>query len=114
MTVLENVSVEKKANSYFDGKVTSRNILFADGSKKTLGIMLPGEYEFNTSQKELMEITSGEIEVLLPGDENWIELKAGMSFEVPKDSSFKLKVFSIFDYCCSYLEGYRADYLPIN
>ena len=80
MTVLENVSVEKKANSYFDGKVTSRNILFADGSKKTLGIMLPG-------------------------DENWIELRAGMSFEVPEDSSFKLKVFSIFDYCCSYLEG---------
>ena len=61
--MLENVSVEKKANFYFDGKVTSRNVLFADGSKKTLGIMLPGEYEFNTSQKELVEITSGEIEV---------------------------------------------------
>ena len=49
--MLENVSVEKKANFYFDGKVTSRSVLFADGSKKTLGIMLPGEYEFNTSQK---------------------------------------------------------------
>ena len=104
MTVLENVSVEKKANFYFEGKVTSRSILFADGSKKTLGIMLPGEYEFNTSQKELMEITSGEIEVLISGEENWKELKAGMSFEVPKDSSFKLKVQTIFDYCCSYLE----------
>ena len=104
MNTLENVSVEKKANFYFDGKVTSRNVLFADGSKKTLGIMLPGEYEFNTSQKELMEITSGEIEVLISGEENWKELKAGMSFEVPKDSSFKLKVQTIFDYCCSYLE----------
>tara|TARA_B100000886_G_C20003660_1_gene319031 strand:- start:122 stop:439 length:318 start_codon:yes stop_codon:yes gene_type:complete len=104
MTVLENVSVEKKANFYFEGKVTSRSILFADGSKKTLGIMLPGEYEFNTSQKELMEITSGEIKVLISGEENWKELKAGMSFEVPKDSSFKLKVQTIFDYCCSYLE----------
>ena len=104
MTVLENVSVEKKANFYFDGKVTSRSVLFADGSKKTLGIMLPGEYEFNTSQKELIEITSGEIEVLISGEENWKELKAGMSFEVPKDSSFKLKVLNIFDYCCSYLE----------
>jgi uncharacterized protein YaiE (UPF0345 family) len=104
MTVIKNVSIETKANFYFDGKVTSRNIFFDDGSKKTLGIMLPGEYEFNTSQKELMEITSGEIEVLISGEESWKELKTGMSFEVPKDSSFKLKVRTIFDYCCSYLE----------
>ena len=104
MTVIKNVNVETKANFYFDGKVTSRNVFFDDGSKKTLGIMLPGEYEFNTSQKELMEITSGEIEVLISGEESWKELKAGMSFEVPKDSCFKLKVQTIFDYCCSYLE----------
>ena len=104
MTVIKNVNVETKANFYFDGKVTSRNVFFDDGSKKTLGIMLPGEYVFNTSQKELMEITSGEIEVLISGEESWKELKAGMSFEVPKDSSFKLKVLSIFDYCCSYFE----------
>ena len=104
MTVIKNVSVEKNANFYFDGRVTSRNVLFADGSKKTLGIMLPGEYEFNTSLQELMEITSGEIEVLISGEQNWKELKAGMSFEIPKDSSFKLKVLSIFDYCCSYFE----------
>ena len=104
MTVIKNVSVEKNANFYFDGRVTSRNVLFADGSKKTLGIMRPGEYEFNTSLQELMEITSGEIEVLISGEQNWKELKAGMSFEVPKDSSFKLKVLCIFDYCCSYFE----------
>ncbi len=104
MTVIKNVSVEKNANFYFDGKVTSRNILFSDGRKKTLGIMLPGEYEFNTSQKELMEITSGEVEVLISEEESWKELKAGMSFEVPKDSSFKVKVLSIFDYCCSYVD----------
>lgn len=104
MTVIKNVSIETKANFYFDGKVTSRNVFFDDGSKKTLGIMLPGEYEFNTSQKELVEITSGEIEVLISGEESWKELKTGMSFEVPKDSSFKLKVQTILDYCCSYLE----------
>ena len=99
MTVIKNVNVETKANFYFDGKVTSRNVFFDDGSKKTLGIMLPGEYEFNTSLKELVEITSGEIEVLISGEESWKELKTGMSFEVPKDSSFKLKVQTIFDYC---------------
>ena len=48
MSEFTNVAVIKKANVYFDGKVTSRTVVFADGSKKTLGIMLPGEYTFNT------------------------------------------------------------------
>ena len=104
MDKFENVSIEKKANYYFDGKVTSRTVLFRDGSKKTLGIMLPGEYEFNTDQKEIMEVTSGEIKVLISGDSDWQEMNDGMSFEIPKNSSFKLKVAKVFDYCCSYLD----------
>jgi uncharacterized protein YaiE (UPF0345 family) len=52
----ENVTIIKKANSYFDGKVNSRNILFSDGTRKTLGFMLPREYEFSTGDRELMEI----------------------------------------------------------
>ena len=54
MEVLKNVSIEKKANIYFDGKVSSRSIILSDGSKKTLGIMMPGEYEFGTSEKEII------------------------------------------------------------
>ena len=69
MSEFKGVTVVKKANIYFDGKVTSRTVIFADGSKKTLGIMLPGEYEFSTGKKELMEIMSGEMEVLLPGED---------------------------------------------
>jgi purine/pyrimidine-nucleoside phosphorylase len=103
MDYFENVSITKKANVYFDGQVTSRTVSFQDGSKKTLGIMLPGEYEFNTNAKELMEITSGQMEVLLPGDE-WKSIKGGESFEVPGDSSFQLKVSEIADYCCSFLD----------
>jgi len=103
MDYFENVSITKKANVYFDGQVTSRTVSFQDGSKKTLGIMLPGEYEFNTNAKELMEITSGQMEVLLPGDE-WKSIKGGESFEVPGDSSFQLKVSEISDYCCSFLD----------
>ena len=61
-----NVSVDLKSNTYFEGRVTSRNIKFSDGSLKTLGLMLEGEYEFNTAKKEIMEITSGEMHVLLP------------------------------------------------
>ncbi len=40
--------------------------VFSDGSMKTLGIMLPGEYEFNTAEKEIMEILAGDLEVLCP------------------------------------------------
>lgn len=104
MSVFKNVNIEKKANYYFDGKVTSRNIIFSDGSTKTLGIMLPGEYQFNTSLKEIIEITSGEIEVLISEEQGWQDMSEGMSFEIPKNSSFKLKVSKLFDYCCSYLE----------
>ena len=70
MSEFNNVTVVKKANIYFDGKVTSRTVLFQDKSRKTLGIMLPGEYEFGTEDKEIMEIISGDLEVLLPGSEN--------------------------------------------
>ena len=57
MSEFKNVTIEKQANYYFDGNVTSRTIVLSDGSKKTLGIMLPGEYEFNTSLKEIIEPT---------------------------------------------------------
>jgi len=57
----QNVDVDKLANIYFEGKVISRNIFFKDGSKKTLGIMLVGEYEFKTISREVMEIISGEL-----------------------------------------------------
>ncbi len=102
MSQFDNVTVLKAANCYFDGKVTSRTVLFKDGSKKTLGIMLPGEYEFGTAVKELMEITAGDLDVLLPGATTWKNFTAGTSFEVPAKASFKLKVKTITDYCCSY------------
>ena len=60
MTEFKNVTVVKKANVYFEGKVTSRTVLFPDGSKKTLGVMMPGEYEFGTAEKEIMEILTPE------------------------------------------------------
>ncbi|HSB30026.1 MAG TPA: pyrimidine/purine nucleoside phosphorylase [Candidatus Sulfobium mesophilum] len=98
------VTVVRKANVYFEGKVTSRTILFEDGSKKTLGIMLPGEYEFNTEDKELMEIISGELEVLIAGNSEWKAIKGGESIEVPKKSKFRMNVMKVTDYCCSFLK----------
>ena len=102
MTEFKNVTIVKKANVYFGGKVTSRTVLFADGSKKTLGIMLPGEYEFGTGDPETMEILSGDLEVLLPKTQQWRTVRGGESFEVPGRSKFSLKVKDVTDYCCSY------------
>lgn len=104
MSEFNNVTIVKKANVYFDGKVTSRTVIFADGSRKTLGIMLPGDYEFGTADKELMEIMVGELEVMLPGATGWQKISGGESFEVPAHSSFSLKVKSITDYCCSFIK----------
>ena len=103
MSEFNNVTVVKEANIYFDGGVTSRTIVFADGSRKTLGIMLPGEYGFNTGSAELMEILAGEMTVLLPGSSEWVAVKGGEAFEVPENSSFQLKVTKVTDYCCSFL-----------
>ncbi|MEW6713510.1 MAG: pyrimidine/purine nucleoside phosphorylase [Nitrospirota bacterium] len=71
MSELKNVTVVKNANIYFDGRVTSRTVLLSDGSKKTLGVMLPGEYEFNTADRESMGTLSGDLDVLLPGEGGW-------------------------------------------
>jgi len=101
MSKFTNVSVTKAANIYFDGKVTSRTVHFDDGSRKTLGIMQMGDYEFGTSERELMEILSGELEYKLAGAD-WKSVKGGDSFEVPANSKFQLKVKKITDYCCSY------------
>lgn len=104
MSQFTNVTVDKKASVYFDGKVTSRTLRFEDGSIKTLGIMLPGDYTFGTADKEIMEIMSGEMEVKLPGSDTWITITGPQSFEVPAKSSFDLKVKTISDYCCSYIK----------
>lgn len=104
MDRFENVTIVKKANVYFDGKVTSRTVLFENGDKKTLGMMVPGEYEFGTAEKEIMEILAGELEVLLPGEDQWVTIVGGQSFEVPANSKFKLVVKELADYCCSYIK----------
>ncbi len=104
MSEFKNVTVVKKANVYFDGKVVSRTIIFPDGSKKTLGIMLPGEYEFGTGDKEIMEILSGSLEVLLPGADVWKPVGGGEAFEVSAQSKFKMKVATVTDYCCSFVK----------
>jgi hypothetical protein len=103
MSRFEGVNVVKAANVYFDGRVTSRTVEFADGSVKTLGVMLPGEYKFNTGRPELMEIQSGELVWCAAGEETWRPVKGGESFHVAGNSYFLLKVSQVTDYICSFL-----------
>jgi uncharacterized protein YaiE (UPF0345 family) len=103
MSEFQNVSIVKKANVYFGGNVSSRTVKFADGTMKTLGFMLVGEYTFNTADAELMEIIDGELDVLLPESE-WQSVKGGESFNVPANAKFTVKVTVPTDYICSFLK----------
>ena len=104
MNDFKNVNVDKLANIYFEGKVISRNIFLMDGSRKTLGVMLVGEYEFSTESKEFMEIISGKLNLKLEGDYEWKLITEGMNFNIPKNSKFKLKVLELVNYTCSYID----------
>jgi uncharacterized protein YaiE (UPF0345 family) len=98
----DNVIIIKKANVYYDGRVTSRTVLFPDGTRKTLGVMLAGTYDFGTGAPELMEVLGGEMKVKLPGAAEWRTCREGESFEVPGNSRFELVIDAVADYCCSY------------
>ena len=99
----ENVTIEKEANILFEGNITSRSILFEDGSRKTLGIMLPGEYELNSIHEEIMEIKRGELEVMLPAQE-WKKVVGPSTFNVPANSKFKLRLHTLTEYCASFIK----------
>ncbi len=103
MSEFSNVTVVKKANIFFDGKVASHTVLFPDGSKKTLGIMQGGDYEFSTGAAEIMEILSGELEWQMKGESSWKRIVAGEAFNVPANSVFLMKVPVVCDYCCSFI-----------
>lgn len=104
MSEFNNVTITREANIYFNGKVTSRAITFADGTTKTLGIMMPSDYTFGTEKAELMEIMAGELTYRLDGTDDWVAIKAGESFNVPANSSFDLQITELVDYCCTYLD----------
>ena len=104
MDNFKNVNVDLSANIYYEGKVISRNIFLKDGTKKTLGVMLIGEYEFNTVNKENMKIITGKLNLKLKGDNQWKLISDGMEFDISKNSTFKVEVLEIVNYVCSYFE----------
>lgn len=99
----DNVSVVCKANVYFHGKVVSHTVVFADGTKKTVGMIYPGSYTFNTGAPERMEIIAGACRAKRAGDAEWTSYAAGSHFDVPGNSSFDITVDEgIAEYVCSF------------
>jgi len=92
MNGFNNVSVVSKANVYFDGKCVSHSITLADGSKKSVGVILPSTLTFNTGAPEIMETVAGACRVKLAGENEWKSYGAGQSFKVPGNSSFDIEV----------------------
>jgi uncharacterized protein YaiE (UPF0345 family) len=102
MSQFDNVSVINKANVYFDGRCVSHTILLEDGTRKTLGIILPSLLTFNTSSPEVMEVISGSCRVRLDGEADWKEYAAGQSFQVPGNSRFEIETTEPMDYVCHF------------
>ncbi|MBI4984469.1 MAG: pyrimidine/purine nucleoside phosphorylase [Rhodocyclales bacterium] len=92
MSQFDNVSVVKKANVYFDGKCVSHTVQFADGTKKSIGVILPATLTFNTGAPEIMETVAGSCRYRLKGESAWQTAAAGQSFKVPGNSSFDIEV----------------------
>lgn len=99
-----NATVTAKANVYFEGRVVSHTVVLESGERKTLGLIYPGEYHFNTNAAELMEIVAGECTVILDGETEKRSYSTGTEFNVPANSGFTITVPSgICEYICSFL-----------
>ncbi len=102
MSQFNGVSVVKKANVYFDGKCVSHTVEFADGTKKTVGVILPSSLSFNTAAAEIMEGVGGSCQVRLQGESEWTGYAAGQSFAVPASSSFEITCTEPYHYVCHF------------
>ena len=95
-------SIRTRANVYFDGKCVSHSLELADGTKKSVGVILPATLTFNTGAPEVMELVDGRCRVRLAGSTAWSEFGAGQSFEVPGQSSFDIEVTQTLHYVCHF------------
>jgi uncharacterized protein YaiE (UPF0345 family) len=102
MTDKITATVTTRANVYFDGKCVSHSIELADGSRKSVGVILPSRLTFSTGAPERMELVDGACRVRLAGAEGWVDYAAGQSFEVPANSSFDIDVSRTLHYVCHF------------
>ena len=99
---ISNVSVATKANVYFDGKCVSHGITLADGTKKSVGVILPSTLTFSTGAPEIMECVAGSCEYKLSGSDAWLKSGPGEKFSIPGNSKFEIRVSDAYHYICHF------------
>ena len=99
---IDGVSVSTKANVYFDGKCVSHGITLADGTKKSVGVVLAASLTFSTGAAETMECVAGHCEYRLAGSDQWRKSSAGEKFSVQADSKFDIRVADAYHYICHF------------
>ena len=102
MTDQITASIQTRANVYFDGKCVSHSITLPDGTKKSVGVILPSSLTFNTGAPEVMELVAGACRVKLAGTPTWTNYTGGQSFSVPGQSSFDIEVTDALHYICHF------------
>jgi uncharacterized protein YaiE (UPF0345 family) len=101
-TQFDSVTVNTQASVYFDGKCISHGISLADGTKKSVGVVLPATLTFNTGAPEIMECVAGGCEYKLAGTEAWLKSGPGESFSIPGNSKFDIRVTEPYHYICHF------------
>lgn len=99
---IANVTLNTQANVYFDGKCVSHSFTLPDGTKKSVGVVLPATLTFGTAAAEIMECVAGTCEYKLDGSDSWQTCKAGESFHITANSKFDIRVEQAFHYICHY------------
>ena len=99
---IAGVTLRTQANVYFDGKCVSHSFTLADGTKKSVGVILPATLTFNTGAPEIMECVAGSCEYKLAGSDAWVKSSAGEQFNVPGNSKFDIRVTEAYHYICHY------------
>ena len=101
-TQISGVTVTTQANVYFDGKCVSHGITLADGTKKSVGVILPATLTFNTGAPEIMECVAGACEYKLDGSSTWVKSSAGEKFSIPGNAKFDIRVTEPYHYICHF------------
>ncbi|AVO50487.1 hypothetical protein C6568_15485 [Melaminivora suipulveris] len=97
---LAGASVNPQANVYFGGKCVSHSLSWPDGTKKSVGVILPSTLTFSTGAPETMECVAGGCEWRMAGAETWQRSGPGDSFSVPGNASFEIRVSEAYHYVC--------------
>lgn len=100
---IKSADVKVLVNIYYDGNVQSRTVRYHDGTVHTLGVYLPGEFVFHSEGPEIVHITSGCADVFFPTDKDWRKIEKGQTYEVPADTSFRVRCKEITEYVCDFL-----------